>query len=182
MLPRSETPTKPLQTQGGCTSGGIPAVGTGVGIGVGTPSQGVFRLEKCSSGVIQSHHSTSLTCFDDVRPRFHARTTGFFAVEDSDNGFAFRRLENDFLVNYSLLTFTDLLFHLHGETSSNQKEKSGCRCPIETWCFQGRDCARKEIVSSAALPHRQARSGSALAKVSRRKIDFSFMIYLHEQV
>ena len=40
-------------------------------------------LKKGSSRVEERHHSTSLTGFDEERPRFQAGTTGFFAVEDN---------------------------------------------------------------------------------------------------
>ena len=57
----------------------------------------VIVLEKSSSGIEERHHSTSLIQFDECRPRFDARTTGFFAVEDNTSC-DFKN--DDFLLHY----------------------------------------------------------------------------------
>ena len=60
-----------------------------------------LSLKKGSSGIKERHHSTSLIQFDECRPRFDARTTGFFAVEDNTSC-DFK--DDDFLLHYTLLT------------------------------------------------------------------------------
>jgi hypothetical protein len=78
-----------------------------------------LSLEKSSSSSEERHHSTSLTGFRQQRPRFHAGTTGFFAVEDNTScDFKTNGSQNNFLLHYKART---LYFSLMPPTLKKKK-------------------------------------------------------------
>ena len=58
--------------------------GEGCGDTLNGAGKRVLSLKKRSSGLIKTHHFTSLRFFDEERPRFHSAATSFFAVEDNE--------------------------------------------------------------------------------------------------
>jgi hypothetical protein len=78
-----------------------------------------LSLEKSSCEVKERHHSTTLREFDECRPRFHAGTTGFFAVEDNTScDFKTNGSQNIFLLHYKART---LYFSLMPPTLKKKK-------------------------------------------------------------
>ena len=59
-----------------------------------------LKTALCRLDPRRAHHSTSLIKFDQCRPRFDARTTGFFAVEDKVRAEDFKS-ENPLLLKRS---------------------------------------------------------------------------------
>jgi hypothetical protein len=101
--------------------------------------------------------------FDECRPRFDARTTGFFAIEDNTScDLVVRGAHDEFLLHYYLLTLNFLLIDTHVSHAKNKKEKSGRSRAFKTWRFKRREGSRGKIVREGAIPHRQIGSAGSL--------------------